>query len=304
MDVQGWDRAPFSARVRQEIESTVIAARNANSTARAFLEVDGPWGTGLTSISGEERRLTPNYQDAAGVTVGGQHHAWGVPRALPLDADANYDPDHSTRRGTTVMVSAARPVPAIHSEFLLGVRNVEAFDDECQPLDLGPAMRAARDVALEEERLIYYGNQGAGQPGLLSLHRNRLFLRQLLLRVAPGVMPLADPSSLQHGLDDLPPIDLPRYIYATPLPDLAAVRETFAPHTPKSTSSPLEGTRRCFSEKRALPFMHSPRAGSPAPMPWRWLLPRIRPCFASLSERSCSWSCCEGFSRWGSSWCP
>jgi uncharacterized linocin/CFP29 family protein len=58
----------------------------------------------------------------------------------------------------------------IASEFLLGMRAIEAYDAGCQPLDVCSATRAARDVALEEERLIYYGS-GDGSDGLLRVEK-------------------------------------------------------------------------------------------------------------------------------------
>jgi uncharacterized linocin/CFP29 family protein len=167
MDVLGRDTAPFSGRVWQQIDAAVGAVKAANLTARRFLEVDGPYGLGLTTVSGDDNWLEP-------AAAGPASQDWGVARARqnpPLAAfpDAQFaGPAIGTgQRGTSIVHSAARPVAMVTSEFLLGVRNVEAFDDECQPLDLLHATRAARDVALEEERLLYYGNLGQGYPGLL-----------------------------------------------------------------------------------------------------------------------------------------
>lgn len=184
MDVQGRDSAPFSGRVWQQIDATIAEVRNSNCTARRFLEVDGPYGLGLTSLSSDDIFLPPH-------PLGSPPQDWGVRRAV-LDPQvlADADPDERiTGRGTFLMQGNTRPVPVITSEFLLSIRNVEAFDDECQPLDLLRATRAARDLALEEERLIYYGNPLASPIGLLAINFRQQFLQYLLQQVQQNVLP-------------------------------------------------------------------------------------------------------------------
>jgi uncharacterized linocin/CFP29 family protein len=167
MDVLGRDTAPFSGRVWQQIDAAVGAVKAANCTARRFLEVDGPYGLGLTSLAGDDDRI-------ASTPAGATAQAWGVRPSVPITVGGapvvpGADPDEPFfTRGTYLVQSPARPVPMVTSEFVLGVRNVEAFDDECQPLDVQRATRTARDVALEEERLIYYGSPAPAVPGLLT----------------------------------------------------------------------------------------------------------------------------------------
>jgi uncharacterized linocin/CFP29 family protein len=145
----GRERAPFSGRVWQEIDQVVHSVRSANCTARRFLEVDGPYGMGLTSVAGAEEYLAP-------LRRGAPHGRWNVtqPDGVPGGDLAEI------RAGTYLARGPARPVPLIASEFRLGVRAVEAYEAQCQPLDLCAATDAARDVALEEERLLYYGARG------------------------------------------------------------------------------------------------------------------------------------------------
>jgi uncharacterized linocin/CFP29 family protein len=159
MEILGRENAPFSPRVWQQIDATVNAVKMSNCTARRFLEVDGPYGLGLTSMTRDDQWLAPA---AGGATAG----AWDVPRALP--PAPGEDPDQMGRRGTFLSFSRAEPVPLLASEFIIGMRSIEAFDDDCQPLDLARVTRAARDLALEEERLLYYGNATARLGGLLT----------------------------------------------------------------------------------------------------------------------------------------
>jgi uncharacterized linocin/CFP29 family protein len=147
MSGSGRDEAPFSGRVWQEIDRTVAAVRAANCTARRFLEVDGPYGMGLTSIAGNEGWLRP-------AELGASPGAWHVTHPHQRE---NCDLPDRVSGGTYLVQGDSRPVPLIASDFLLGMRAIEAYETGCQPLDLCRATDAARDVALEEERLLYYG---------------------------------------------------------------------------------------------------------------------------------------------------
>jgi uncharacterized linocin/CFP29 family protein len=87
----------------------------------------------------------------------------------PQGRDAGSAPSR-VGGGTYLVRGNARPVPLIASEFLLGMRAIEAYEAGSQPLDIRRATRAARDLALEEERLIYYGCEDDPE-ALLSLVR-------------------------------------------------------------------------------------------------------------------------------------
>jgi uncharacterized linocin/CFP29 family protein len=131
-------------------DQTTTAVRAANCTARRFLEVDGPYGMGLSSVTGDDGWLAPDAQGAG-------YKNWNVTR--PPERHDGAEPDR-VGPGTYLVQATARPVPLIASEFVLGIRAIAAYESQCQPLDLCAVTRAARDVALEEERLIYYGYPG------------------------------------------------------------------------------------------------------------------------------------------------
>jgi uncharacterized linocin/CFP29 family protein len=153
------EEAPFSGRIWQEIDRVVCAVRAANCTARRFLEVDGPYGLGLTTVGGDEGWLPPNR-------LGADPNRWAVPRS---PAQPDWAEPSRVPPGTYLVRGSSRPVPLIASEFDLGIRQIEAHEVGCQPLDLCRATAAARDVALEEERLIYYGTGAADQDWLLRI---------------------------------------------------------------------------------------------------------------------------------------
>jgi uncharacterized linocin/CFP29 family protein len=154
--------APFSPHVWHEIDCAVQAVRAANCTARRFLEVDGPHGMGLTNVGGAEQWLEP-------MRLGADFTRWNVTRPdrridVPYGEDTPKIVDRQTgddlsgvHGGTFLARGMARPVPLIASPFSLGMRAIAAYDARCQPLDVCAAAAAARDVALEEERLLYYG---------------------------------------------------------------------------------------------------------------------------------------------------
>src|SRR5688500_1902348 len=127
MDGTGRGDAPFSGRVWQEIDRTIAAIRAANCTARRFLDIDGPYGMGLTSVTGDEEWLPPRDE------FGASYKQWDVPRPEPPPPGTA---PVGVRGGTFLVSGESRAVPLIASEFRLGVRAVEAYEAGCQPLDL------------------------------------------------------------------------------------------------------------------------------------------------------------------------
>jgi len=126
--------APFGAEIWELIDTEAAEAAKALLTGRRFLEVDGPYGPGLTSIEiGNDEYCRQPEAGEAGAVVG---------RAVS--------------------------VPMIRKEFLLSVRRVAGYVENGLPLDLTPVGDAAEAVARREEEFIYQGNLDFGVPGLLT----------------------------------------------------------------------------------------------------------------------------------------
>jgi uncharacterized linocin/CFP29 family protein len=126
------DRAPFPAELWQAIDAAAVTAARAQLTARRFLDVDGPFGLGLTTIEGGgDRRHGPEGDEAVAV------------------------------------MGRAVPVPMLWRAFPLSLRRLSAHIEHGQPLDLTPVETAAEAVARLEDRLVYYGDAAAGLLGLL-----------------------------------------------------------------------------------------------------------------------------------------
>ena len=114
-------------------EAAARAARDL-LTARRFLELEGPYGIGLTAIEvGEDNFCRQsNTDEAAAIT------------------------------------SRAISMPMVRKDCQLSIRRVEAHQHMGQPLDLRPVEDAAEAVARREEEFIYYGQSDFGLEGLLT----------------------------------------------------------------------------------------------------------------------------------------
>ena len=115
-------------------EAAASAARD-RLTGRRFLDLEGPFGLGLTVIEiGNDDYCRQPGPDEAGQILG-----------------------------------RAMQVPMIRKSFRISIRRVAAHLDNGQPLDLSPAQDAAEAVADREEELIYKGQPAFGVYGLLTI---------------------------------------------------------------------------------------------------------------------------------------
>ena len=103
-------------------------------TGRRFLEVDGPYGVGLTSVE-----------------VG---HDDYCRQPAPEEAAA--------------VMGRAISVPMLRKDLRLSIRRVAASSEMGQPLNLTPVEDAAEAVARREEEFIYYGQPDFRLQGLLT----------------------------------------------------------------------------------------------------------------------------------------
>lgn len=125
--------APFGDKVWEAIDYAVIEAARSQLSARRLLHTLGPEGIGLKTLP---------YHDT------------------PISG--------KTIEGVTLESSCLIPVPMIHSEFSLSVRDVAAFEQSGVPLDFDAIVRAALALARQEEQLAYEGFQPLGIAGLLN----------------------------------------------------------------------------------------------------------------------------------------
>ena len=109
MDSLNRGLAPFAIEVWKMIDDAAVGAARDRLTGRRFLDLEGPFGVGLTAIEvGNDDYCRQPGPDDAGAVMG---------RAIPL--------------------------PMLRKSFQLSIRRVAAYVQNGQPLDLNPAQEAA-----------------------------------------------------------------------------------------------------------------------------------------------------------------
>lgn len=120
--------------VWKKIDAAAIEAARDALTARRFLDLEGPYGIGLTAIEvGTDDYCRQAGEDEAGA-----------------------------------ILSRAISVPMLRKACQLSIRRAEAHLNMGQPLDLTSVEDAAEAVAHREEEFIYYGQPDFGLEGLLT----------------------------------------------------------------------------------------------------------------------------------------
>jgi len=139
MDYLNRSRAPFPAKLWKLIDESALSAARDLLTARRFLDLEGPFGVGLTTIEvgNDEYCRQPGPDEAGGI------------------------------------MGRAIPVPMLRKSFSISIRRLAAYLENGQPLDLAPVQDAAEAVADREEEYIYYGQKDFGLPGLLTVEGRR-----------------------------------------------------------------------------------------------------------------------------------
>lgn len=166
MDYLNRTQAPFSDELWQRIDKAAVGAARDALSGRRFLDVQGPFGPGLTSIEvGSDDYCRQVDEDEAGAVIG-----------------------------------KAISVPMIRKRFKLSIRRLEAAEDMGQPLDLAAVEGAAEAVARREEEFIYYGQSDFNISGLLTAAgRNEVRMRDWS---GPAETPLDDLLQAASTLDE------------------------------------------------------------------------------------------------------
>jgi uncharacterized linocin/CFP29 family protein len=134
------NRAPaqLTDTLWQEIDKAATEAARERLTGRRYLEMEGPFGVGLTAIeAGEDDICRQPTVDEASAVMG---------RAIS--------------------------VPMLRQTFRISVRRIASHLEHGQPLDVTPVRQAAEAVADREEQFIYQGQSEFQLPGLLT-HQGR-----------------------------------------------------------------------------------------------------------------------------------
>ena len=143
---------PLSEAQRVRLESEILKEMRRNLTARRFIDVFGPLGAGLETVSYE------TYGDDAMAEVDLE----GGRDARVIQADSEV----------------YKRFPLIYKDFVFHWRDVELSQALGAPLDVSRAVRAAHFLAHREEELIYNGHAELGIEGIMNAeHRLRIPLQ-------------------------------------------------------------------------------------------------------------------------------
>jgi uncharacterized linocin/CFP29 family protein len=127
-------QASFGEDIWRLIDEAAVQAARQRLTGRRFLDVEGPYGPGLTTVEvGNDGYCRQPGPDEAGAVIG---------RAIS--------------------------VPMLRKSFKLSIRRLAAHIEMGQPLNLAPVEDAAEAVADREEETIYKGVPEFGLAGLLT----------------------------------------------------------------------------------------------------------------------------------------
>lgn len=121
------------------LEAAIVAAAREILTGRRIIDVEGPYGVGLTTVEVGNDDLCREPE--------------------PKEASA--------------VVSRALSVPMIYRRFTISKRRIVACQEMGQPLNLKAAEDAAQAVAAREEEFIYYGQADFQLGGLLTVEGRR-----------------------------------------------------------------------------------------------------------------------------------
>ena len=134
MDYLARESADLSAALWNRIDEAVIGTARQHLTCRRFLKTFGPLGAGATSVTVDGVAKEEVLEDGIGRIVG----------------------------------RAQLELPLFYEDFTLLGRDLEAAKQTGLPLDLAPAVSAAKKAARREDDLILNGNAALGASGLLS----------------------------------------------------------------------------------------------------------------------------------------
>jgi len=126
--------ATIAPDLLNEIEEAAVSAAREVLSGRKILDVDGPYGLGLTALE-----------------VGND--------------DVCREPGPGE---ASAVVSHALSVPMIYRRFSLSKRRIAAFEETGQPLNFKVVEDAGQAVAAREEEFVYYGQPTFHLPGLLT----------------------------------------------------------------------------------------------------------------------------------------
>ncbi len=135
MDYLARDTADLSAEQWNRIDNAVIGTVRQQLTCRRFLKTYGPLGAGATTVAVDGVAKEEVLEDGIGRIVG----------------------------------RTQLELPLFYQDFTLLGRDLSLAEETGMPLDLAPAIAAAKKAARREDDLILNGNKALGADGLITV---------------------------------------------------------------------------------------------------------------------------------------
>lgn len=134
--------SPLNDQEFNQLDQTVIESARRQLVGRRFIELYGPLGRGMQSISNDI--FLENME-------------------AKMDFQGSFD--------TTVESSKRvnHTIPLLYKDFILYWRDIEQAKTLDIPIDFSPAANAARDVANLEDQMIFHGAREFDIPGLMNV---------------------------------------------------------------------------------------------------------------------------------------
>lgn len=141
-DFLGHAENPLREEEWARLNETVIQVARRSLVGRRILDIYGPLGAGVQTVS---------YDEYTGVSPG----------AVDIVGEQDTAAVFTDARGF-------KTIPILYKDFLLHWRDIEAARSHNMPLDVSAAAGAAALCAQQEDELIFYGDQKLGNEGLMN----------------------------------------------------------------------------------------------------------------------------------------
>ena len=133
------DEAPLTAEEWAKIDETVVAVAKKLLVGRRLIEVYGPFGAGMQTVSVDQYHVSGACLHKGETTECGDEEC---------ECKEECDPVDLACRETVTL-------PLIHKDFILRWRDIVTSRQYHMPLDVGQAAAAVAMVALKEDQMIF-----------------------------------------------------------------------------------------------------------------------------------------------------
>ena len=148
----GREEAPVSPALWKRLDEVAIEAAKSQLAGRRLLHVEGPYGLGLKAIPLDDMIVSPGWEQSAEGS----------------DEDEDLMADEFDEMGPEIVASPVIPLALIRHAFVLGARDLAAFERDGVSLDMAPVAEAAIACARVEDELVFQGSVDLDVSGLLN----------------------------------------------------------------------------------------------------------------------------------------